>query len=54
MENIFREANRVADFMASMGHALDIGSHVFYNPSKGLCSILSEDFREMALPRLIA
>ena len=53
VEHIFREANRVADFMTSMGHALDFGLHVFYNPPERLYGVLSKDFRGVVLPRLI-
>ena len=50
MVHIFREANRAADFMASMGYALDFGLRVFYNSPEGLRGVLSEDFRGVALP----
>ena len=40
--------------MASMGYALDFGLHVFYNPPEGLYGVLSENFRGVTLPRLIA
>ena len=39
--------------MASMGHALDFGLHVFYNPPERLYGVLSKDFRGVVLPRLI-
>ena len=54
MEHIFREVNRVTDFMVSIGHALDFGLHVFYNPPKDLCGVLFEDFRGVVLSHLIA
>ncbi|CAI0460785.1 unnamed protein product [Linum tenue] len=34
--HIFREGNVVADYLASVGHALPAGVHVFENPSSML------------------
>ena len=50
---IYREANKAADFMASKGHSLDCGLIVFCEPPLGLSSILLEDIRGVALPRMI-
>ena len=50
---IFREANRAADFMALRGHSLPIGLTIFYEPPQGLRAILEEDYRGVALSKLM-
>ena len=53
MEHIFHEANRAADFMASLDHKIELGLHVYCSSPVGLRSYLSDDARGVALPRLI-
>ena len=43
MEHIYNEANRAADFMASMGHSLSFGLHVYCSSPVGLGRFLLDD-----------
>ena len=50
---MFREANRVANFMASLGHNLQLGLIVYHDPPLGARSFLEEDIRGVSFPRSI-
>ena len=52
--HVYREANRAADLMASKGHSLSLGLHVYCIPPMDLKAVLDEDCRGVALPRLIS
>ena len=52
--HVYREANRAADLMASKGHSLPLGLHVYCVPPVDLRAILVEDCTGVALPRLIS
>ncbi|CAN1151683.1 Putative ribonuclease H protein At1g65750, partial [Linum perenne] len=43
IHHIFREANHAADFMANLGHNLDLGTHVFQVPVNSLLYWLRHD-----------
>lgn len=43
----------VADFLANMGHSLDLGLHVWDAPLVGYDHLLIWDFCGVALPRSI-
>ncbi|CAL1401621.1 unnamed protein product [Linum trigynum] len=51
--HIFREGNVVADYLASVGHALPAGVHVFKNPSSMLSNWLYFDTLGIQTPRLV-
>ncbi|CAL1394760.1 unnamed protein product [Linum trigynum] len=51
--HVFREENFVADYLASEGHSLSLGVHVFENPSPMLRYWLYFDNAGIETPRLI-
>ena len=53
VQHIYREANQVADLLASLGDSLFIGLYVYFEPPSTLLPILSEDLRGVTLPHLI-
>ena len=51
MKHVFREANRPAHALASLGHSLGV---IFYEiPPVSLGSILCEDLAGVAIPRFV-
>ena len=53
LSHVYRQANRVADFVASMGHSLNKGLHVFCVPPMDIHSLLDENSWEVVFPHLI-
>ena len=53
VQHIYREANRAADLLASLGHSLSLGLHVYSEPPDAFWSILAYDLRDVAFPHLI-
>ncbi|CAL1414282.1 unnamed protein product [Linum trigynum] len=53
IEHVYREANYVADHLASVGHSLPIGVHGIQVPSSTLCYWLYFDIAGIQTPRLI-
>ncbi|CAN1176039.1 Putative ribonuclease H protein At1g65750 [Linum perenne] len=53
INHIFREANFVADYLANIGHDLDLGTHVFLYPDSTLLYWLRYDLFGVSTPRLI-
>ncbi|CAN1219920.1 Putative ribonuclease H protein At1g65750 [Linum perenne] len=51
--HIYREANSVADYLANLGHSLDLGTHVFLYPDSALLYWLRYDLLGVSTPRLI-
>ena len=49
--HVCREANRVADAMASSGHGVQLVLTVNYDPPLSIRSILEEDIRGVSFPR---
>lgn len=49
---IYRESNRAADFMASLGHSLQIEVYFYLLPSEGVGTILRKDIAGVSFPRL--
>ncbi|KAK3231085.1 hypothetical protein Dsin_002966 [Dipteronia sinensis] len=49
----YRESNRVADFLANLGHALDLKLTVFEEPPTQISSILEDDCKGDAVARMI-
>ncbi|CAN1254858.1 hypothetical protein LINPERPRIM_LOCUS8790 [Linum perenne] len=47
---IYREANRAVNFLANLGHSLDLGTHLFYVPNVGLLEWLRYDLLAYAYP----
>ena len=43
VHHIYRESNRVADFMANLGHSLDLGTTFFDDPPGQISAILTDD-----------
>ena len=54
MHHIYRESNRVADFMASLGHNAQVGIIYFLLPPVGVGSILREDIAGVSMPRVVS
>ena len=50
--HVYREANRVVDDLASLGHFWSLGLHIYFEALISLKSILSKDVRGLALPVL--
>ncbi|CAL1413666.1 unnamed protein product [Linum trigynum] len=53
LEHIFREANHTADYLASLGHSLPVGLHVFDVPSSMLAHWLYFDSIGVQNPRYL-
>ncbi|CAI0389214.1 unnamed protein product [Linum tenue] len=53
IEHVYREANFVADYLASLGHSLAVGMHVFDVPSTMLLYWLYFDRVGVQTPRLV-
>ncbi|CAN1292628.1 Putative ribonuclease H protein At1g65750 [Linum perenne] len=51
IRHIYREANNVADYLANLGHLLDIGCHVFLYLDSKLLYWLGYDRTGVCLPR---
>ncbi|CAN1165012.1 Putative ribonuclease H protein At1g65750 [Linum perenne] len=51
IHHIFREANCAADYLANLGHTLDMGLHVFSFPDSSLLYWLRYDLIGVCLPR---
>lgn len=54
VEHIYWEANWADDFMASIGHSLAHGLHVFCDNPESLHSVLVDEFRGVALPHVVS
>ena len=52
--HVYREANRVADCLANLGHTMNFGICYFLHSPSCLVSILGDDLVGVALPRLVA
>lgn len=52
--HVMREENRVADFLATFGHSLEVGLHCLRSPLTGCGSLLSHDSIGVTFPRLVA
>ncbi|GAU38719.1 hypothetical protein TSUD_396480 [Trifolium subterraneum] len=52
--HVFREANRCADMLASMGSEGPIRIEFFTNPPLRVKQIVNDDFRGVSFPRLIS
>ncbi|CAN1784075.1 Putative ribonuclease H protein At1g65750 [Linum perenne] len=51
--HIYREANSAADYLANLGHSLDLGTHVYLYPDSALLYWLRYDLLGVSTPRLI-
>ncbi|CAI0436181.1 unnamed protein product [Linum tenue] len=54
IEHVFREANFVADHLASIGHSVPIGVHAIHNPSNTLLYWLYFDTLGIQTPRFVS
>ena len=54
IQHIYRERNRAADFLASLGHGLQLGVCFYDLPPIGLASFLREDVAGISFLRLVA
>lgn len=52
--HIYREANHVADFLASFALSFPLGFHVLESPPVGSSSLLFDDARGVSTPRFVA
>ncbi|CAI0444865.1 unnamed protein product [Linum tenue] len=50
ISHIYREGNKVADFLANKGHSVSIGYHVFESTDSGLSFWILYDFWEFPKP----
>ncbi|CAN1781229.1 Putative ribonuclease H protein At1g65750 [Linum perenne] len=53
IHHVYREANFTADYLANVGHDLDLGTHVFLYPDTKLLYWLRYDLMGVSVPRLI-
>ncbi|CAN1784074.1 Putative ribonuclease H protein At1g65750 [Linum perenne] len=53
INHIYREANSAADYLANLGHSLDLGTHVYLYPDSALLYWLRYDLLGVSTPRLI-
>ena len=53
MKHVFREANRLAHALASLGHLHSLGVIFYEIPPVNLGSILCEDLAGVAIPRFV-
>ncbi|CAN1121366.1 Putative ribonuclease H protein At1g65750 [Linum perenne] len=51
--HVYREANFAADYLATVGHDLDLGTHVFLYPDTKLLYWIRYDLMGVSIPRLI-
>ncbi|KAK0586532.1 hypothetical protein LWI29_008529 [Acer saccharum] len=51
---VFRESNRVADRLASLGHSLDLGSTIFNSPPPLVADSLRDDFNGVGFARMVS
>ena len=52
MVSIYREANRATDYLANLGHSLQLGVYFYLVPPNCLGDILRDDLIGISLPRL--
>lgn len=50
---VFREANRAVDCLANLGHSLQLGVCLYFEPPSCLYSTLDDDLVGAAMPRLV-
>ena len=50
---IYRESNRVADWMADLRHSLNLGVYFYFTPPYGLGVILRDDLARISLPQSV-
>ncbi|CAN1141513.1 hypothetical protein LINPERPRIM_LOCUS25540, partial [Linum perenne] len=53
IHHIYCEANNAADYLANLGHQLELWTHVFPVPNNSLMYWLRFDFVGAGLPRLV-
>ncbi|CAN1121361.1 Putative ribonuclease H protein At1g65750, partial [Linum perenne] len=53
IHHVYREANFAADYLATVGHDLDLGTHVFLYPDTKLLYWIRYDLMGVSIPRLI-
>ncbi|KAL5777377.1 hypothetical protein ACOSP7_010303 [Xanthoceras sorbifolium] len=54
LSHIYREANRVADGLAALGHTGNLGAVILKNPPPCILSLLTDDSRGISFPRLLS
>ena len=53
MHHIYRERNRVADYLANLGHSLMLGISVFEDPPPQVSAILEDDYNGVTISRMV-
>ena len=53
ISHIYHEANRVADFLASIGHSVPLGICFFDSIPNGLGSLLRDDIASVSFSRIV-
>ncbi|KAF7811558.1 ribonuclease H [Senna tora] len=51
LKHVYRESNKVADFMARMGHSLPLCFHVFESVPQDCCELIMQDAEGFVFPR---
>ena len=53
LQLIYRESNRAADWLADLGHSLNLGVCFYFTSPSGLSVILRNDLAGVSLPWLV-
>ena len=53
IRHVYRESNKVADYLANLGHSLELGVTYFEDPPLQVLGLLDNDAKGLAMARLV-